>query len=228
MQKELKLLASLAQKKNKEDAFGKKLMEEKVYMEAVKGNMEYFFGKNEQNQDSTRSTTIGSDSHDNDSKFQSQIAPDGSNVLHLAIQHKHVEFAKKVMECYPHLIWEKDYNGDTPLHTAAKLWCLKDSGLHDSYFKARWEEACGRYLANPSEEGLLIIPPWRVKNCQGNTPLHEVMKSARELMDFGECLLSFDLEVITYANGAGDTPLHLCEQQINLERQSKQCISLNN
>ena len=97
MQKQLKDLASLAQRKIKEQAFGKKMMEKEVYTEAVNGNMDYFFKEKleEQNHDNT---------------FMNQVAPDGSNILHIAIQHNQTEFAKEVMECYPHLIWERDYH----------------------------------------------------------------------------------------------------------------------
>ena len=198
VQKQLKDLASLAQKKIKEEAFGKKMMEENVYTEAVKGNMYYFFEEKleEQNQDNT---------------FVCQVAPDGSNILHVAIQHKRVEFAKKVMTSYPHLIWERDYNGDTPLHTAAKLWDINDCDLNHSYFKDQWEKACRSYHDSPSQEGLLIIPPWRVKNSQGNVPLHEKANSPVDA--FGFHLLTFDFEAATYVNSVGDTPLHISAKE---------------
>jgi len=80
VQKELKDLASLAQKKIKKEAFGKKKMDKEVYTKAVNGNMDYFLKENEENQDTM--------------KFLSQVAPDGSNILHIAIQHEELEFAK--------------------------------------------------------------------------------------------------------------------------------------
>lgn len=199
--KQLKDLASLAHKKIKEEAFGKKMMEEKVYTEAVKGNVDYFFKEKleEQNQDNT---------------FMCQVAPDGSNILHIAIQHNRAEFAKKVMECYPHLIWDRDYHGETPLHTAAKLWHIDYSRLQHLHFEAQWEKACRSYHDSPSEEGLLIIPPWRVKNSQGNVPLHEkVNLYSWSCEGIGDCLLRFDFEAATYVNSVGDTPLHVCAQE---------------
>ncbi|KAJ8446729.1 hypothetical protein Cgig2_002891 [Carnegiea gigantea] len=200
-EKQLKDLASLAQRKVKEEAFGKKMMEKEVYTEAVNGNMDYFFKEKleEQNQDNT---------------FMCQVAPDGSNILHIAIQHNRAEFAMKVMECYPHLIWERDYHGDTPLHTAAKHWAMDYSRLlPHSHFKAQWKKACRSYHDSPSEEGLLIIPPWRVKNSQGNVPLHEKVDSPR-INAFGLHLLRFDFEAAAYVNSVGDTPLHISAKEL--------------
>ncbi|KAJ8446721.1 hypothetical protein Cgig2_002883 [Carnegiea gigantea] len=196
--KQLKDLASLAHKKIKEEAFGKKMMAENVYTEAVNGNMDYFFKQKLEEQDQ-------------DITFMRQVAPDGSNVLHIAIQHNRAEFAMKVMECYPHLIWERDYHGDTPLHTAAKLWAIDYSRLDHSHFEAQWETACRSYHDSPSEEGLLIIPPWRVKNSQGNVPLHEKANSPVDA--FGFHLLTFDFEAAAYVNSVGDTPLHISAKE---------------
>ena len=199
MQKQLKDLASLAQRKIKEEAFGKKTMEKKVYTEAVNGNVDYFFEESLEEQDQ-------------DNTFMCQVAPDGSNILHIAIQHNRAEFAMKVMECYPHLIWDRDYHGETPLHTAAKLWGTNFSKLHHSHFEAQWEKACRSYHDSPSEEGLLIIPPWRVKNSQGNVPFHEIANS--KIVNFrGYDLPRFDFEAATYVNSVGDTPLHISAKE---------------
>jgi len=65
-----------------------------AYRKAVKGSVDYFLKENEENQDTT--------------KFLSQVAPNGSNIVHIAIQHKQVGFAKDMMKRYPHLIWEGD------------------------------------------------------------------------------------------------------------------------
>ncbi|KAJ8425722.1 hypothetical protein Cgig2_015870 [Carnegiea gigantea] len=88
-----------------------------------------------------------------------------------------------------------------------------------------WEKACRSYHDSPSEEGLLIIPPWRVKNCRGNTPLHEAANSPNIQalgvgpglgVGLGYYLLRFDFEATTYVNAAGDTPLHIDVQEMAL------------
>ena len=55
-------------------------MEAEVYRETVQGSMDYFLKENAEKQDT--------------SKILCQVAPDGSNILHIAIQHEELEFAK--------------------------------------------------------------------------------------------------------------------------------------
>ena len=113
------------------------------------------------------------------------------------------EFMKQALDSRPALICETDKLGGTPLHLIA--FCFHDFidesvlGMFSYYFK-KFEDEYG-------VEGL-YLPPWRMKDKDGNTPLHKALRSYAPLSCFRE-FLKFDPELATYQNKEMQTPLHL-------------------
>lgn len=189
--KELEDLGLLARKQIKEETFDKRKMEKEVYKAAVEGDI----------------SLLEKNGYPNDSKFLSkQVATDGSNILHLAIQHGQARFAKYAMRLNPDLIFERDSDGNTPLHFAGKF--MNNITLFGCFTEYWTYSICRKYDREyDRSEGLLIIPPWRVKNSQGNTPLHEVYKSPYQGLAWN--LMGLDSGLVQDVNHAGETPLHV-------------------
>ncbi|XP_021848051.1 uncharacterized protein [Spinacia oleracea] len=188
---ELKDLGFLAQRKLKEAARSIKMMSAEVYRGAVNGKVGLFYWCSDMDPISGAV---------NDSAFLSQ-APDGSNILHIAIQHGQEAFVEEAIKRYPDLIFEVDCNGNTPLHIA--------SMFYEGDFKhllACVEDHCVKKFQESYREP--FMPPWRVKNSKGNTPLHEAMQSILSC-ESCEALLLTGPEMILSVNDAGETPLHV-------------------
>ncbi|KAJ8422060.1 hypothetical protein Cgig2_033673 [Carnegiea gigantea] len=115
-----------------------------------------------------------------------------ANILHIAIRHDRYDFIKTALGKFPHLVCQSNLDNNTPFHIGAKMGNTRILELLvNCYNKA-------------ALEGLV---PWRVKNSEGNTPLHVALICAK--LQFAENLVMIDPELTAFVNDSGETPLHL-------------------
>ncbi|KAL2936056.1 NF-kappa-B inhibitor alpha [Bienertia sinuspersici] len=104
-------------------------------------------------------------------------------------------------------MYQKDYNHDTPLHIAARFY--EGVNLLRQFFNY-W------YTKKEENDDMLDleVPPWKVKNLKGNTPLHEAARTCClfGLLQMADQFLKStrDLnEAFSEVNNNGETALHL-------------------
>ncbi|KAJ8443760.1 hypothetical protein Cgig2_029665 [Carnegiea gigantea] len=125
-------------------------------------------------------------------------APDGSNIIHIALRRGEeigAKFIKEALDRCPSLLVQADSNGDSPLHLAAKLV----NPLSDYLML---------YIQEKNE--ILIqrgYCPWEAKNSAGNTPIHEALRASNGFA--ARKLLELDAQGAFHVNGLGETPLHV-------------------
>ncbi|KAL2893169.1 Protein ACCELERATED CELL DEATH 6 [Bienertia sinuspersici] len=145
--------------------------------------------------------------------------PDGSNIIHLAIQGlvsnnhckddysiiKAEELIVDALKKYPVLFSQTNHLGQTPLH-------LKMIG--------DWNFRPGTQLYSNIKEELMnlkgrgelpALPPWKVKDVQGNTILHCAIKHHN--YELAKCLIELDANLAAEVNHSKQTPLHLLCQE---------------
>ncbi|KAJ8450628.1 hypothetical protein Cgig2_020265 [Carnegiea gigantea] len=142
----------------------------------------------------------------------------GGNVLHCLlctlwwyrVPRKHPledddvqEFIKQALDSSPVLMCETNEVGETPLHLIAIFFpnFIDQSVLRMvCYYFKRFEDEYG------VED--LYLPPWRIKNKDGNTPLHMALMESAPLRCF-HAFLKLDHDLLEYQNNEMQTPLHL-------------------
>lgn len=179
-----------------------RVMDDNLYRAALRGDMSLF--EQRRRRSSQESSEIISTDHNNhtyeydDDYFLCQ-ADDGSNIIHIALQHGHKLFIIKALECFLDLIYQKDFKGDTPLHVAARL----QSPTSLEFLK------CALTTWNETKIGL-AIPPWVVKNSKGNTFLHEAASTSNyEVISLASNHELVNFEAFSDINDNGETFLHL-------------------
>ncbi|KAL2942501.1 Ankyrin repeat-containing protein ITN1, partial [Bienertia sinuspersici] len=133
---------------------------------------------------------------------------DGSNIMHIAIQKGHQFMMKEAIKTCPKLMYQKDCNGDTPLHIAARLQSPAAQTAMRIFI---------RYWINNYMKDTLCVAPWRLKNYKGHTPLHEAARTSnynnlKILTEHVQYLLHNTTDggdAISDVNEDGETFLHL-------------------
>ncbi|KAH9623617.1 hypothetical protein KSS87_008592 [Heliosperma pusillum] len=129
-------------------------------------------------------------------------AHDGSNIIHLAIRHGQIIFVDEVLSSFPTLIFQKDLNGDTPLHIAARLRTPAALMFLNLSCGVLWKKTLQHQKLS------FCCPPWMVKSSRGNTLLHEAARTSN-YNAISSLLIYMDLEDVSNANYNGETSLHL-------------------
>ncbi|KMT16473.1 hypothetical protein BVRB_3g050910 isoform B [Beta vulgaris subsp. vulgaris] len=129
---------------------------------------------------------------------------EGNNILHIALGSESMKATNIVIDALkrcPILLCQTNSHGDTPLHLAARLRSLAAQELTISCkdtFQNKLELVVGA--------SFLYSAPWRVKNLEGNTPLHEALRAGNAIC--ARILLLLDDEVASFVNNNKETPLH--------------------
>lgn len=163
------------------------LMDKQLYRAAVRGDVQFL-------------------SQHDDIYFLSRSNV-GNNILHIALytlgsdsSNKATHFVVNVLERFPILLYQTNDHGDTPLHLAAMIRDLAVQKLilfcKDAFQKALDEGA-----------SFLYCSPIRVRNSEGNTPLHEALRAGN--VAFARFLMQLDNDVASFVNNCNETPLHV-------------------
>ncbi|XP_021742263.1 uncharacterized protein LOC110708442 [Chenopodium quinoa] len=130
----------------------------------------------------------------------------GSNVIYIALHHGKAEYFERALSRYPNMIYQKDSNGDTPLHIGARV----PSDVAREVVKKSLKHWIDKNRQS------LSIPPWRVKNSRGNTIFHEAVRSSNYELLHWETETDPDLqEALLDINESGETVLHLLAKYCN-------------
>ncbi|KAK1283952.1 Ankyrin repeat-containing protein [Acorus calamus] len=138
-----------------------------------------------------------------------QLTLQSNNALHIVAQHGHRTFAEALLALSPSLLFRSNFDGDLPLHVAARGGHMV---LVDVFIDSL------KNIANPDDEitDLESTDPsmpqavWLKINLKGNTALHEAMRFRRTKVAMA--LLGFDPRLADGLNHAGESPLYLaCE-----------------
>ncbi|GAB4833012.1 hypothetical protein Ancab_007035 [Ancistrocladus abbreviatus] len=141
---------------------------------------------------------------DNGSVDYLSEAPNGNNILHIALQYgffnqesrdKQRQFVKNVLERFTELVYKTNSDGDTPFHVAARCRMPAAKILVDE------NKLVNQELLHD------VQPPWRMKNVKGNTALHEALLANNP--DYAISLVELDEDVLWYVNDSNETPLHI-------------------
>ncbi|KAK1308829.1 hypothetical protein QJS10_CPA09g01307 [Acorus calamus] len=138
-----------------------------------------------------------------------QLTLQSNNALHIVAQHGHHAFAEALLALSPSLLFRSNFDGDLPLHVAARGGHMV---LVDVFIDTL------KNIANPDDEVTDLestdtsMPQavWLKINLKGNTALHEAMRFRRTKVAMA--LLGFDPRLADGLNHAGESPLYLaCE-----------------
>lgn len=137
-----------------------------------------------------------------DYSYYTAQTPNGSNIIHIALRPGDVdqeEFIEEALNRFPDLIHQIDFNGDTPIHLAAK-WqtyaSIKVLVHVLEYSKKTKVNNCG-----------ISLNPWNIKNFIGRMAIHEALYNNQNYA--AEFLVENDPEGALYVSDAGETPLHV-------------------
>ncbi|KAK1283955.1 Ankyrin repeat-containing protein [Acorus calamus] len=138
-----------------------------------------------------------------------QLTVHSNNALHIAAQHGHRAFAEELIRLSPYLLFRSNFDGDLPLHVAAREGHME---LVDILIDSL------KNIANPDDEvtdlestdSSMSQAVWLKINLKGNTVLHEAMRFRHTKVAMA--LLGFDPRLADGLNHAGESPLYLaCE-----------------
>ncbi|OWM75738.1 hypothetical protein CDL15_Pgr021903 [Punica granatum] len=133
--------------------------------------------------------------------YLGHLTPLNNTILHIAVTFRQKDFAAQVLKLYPSFLELVNEDGNTPLHIAAKIGCLEiaqlliDSG-RDS------DQGHDKLACSCSNRNVL-----RTVNRMGDTALHVAVRNGH--FDLVELLIREDVELSTFPNLAGETPVFL-------------------
>lgn len=170
-------------------------MERDLYMAAMNGNVDFF--------NEVRHREIENGCCDS---YLLSLTPQKNNILHIASHYDQFDFMKSgfnSLNFSPLMIIERNATGDTPLHVASKRGNKKIVKLLvDAINKLVVREVL------VSEDDYDQQRPWKIRNLEGNTPLHEALINGKvEVAKY--LLVEVDPQVASVVNNTGETPLHL-------------------
>ncbi|XP_074302240.1 protein ACCELERATED CELL DEATH 6-like [Silene latifolia] len=186
-------------------------MDEQLYLAATEGKEDYLTEF-----EGSPSPATGNRNGIPDERYFLTQTPEGDNLLHLAASRDRLPFIVKALDKIPAVVllicWGNNL-GENPLHVAARLGQLDTvqvlvnqykSYLHD--IKERKERSTLlTHLA--TEKGNDSPEPWKARDSNGNTPLHEALKHGYE--DVAKYLLEVEPELANYDNNANEGVLYL-------------------
>ncbi|KAI6702808.1 hypothetical protein NL676_011944 [Syzygium grande] len=131
-----------------------------------------------------------------------QTTPKKNSILHVAAQYKQVKFIQHILQCPsgPALLWQGNYQGDTPLHLAAKVG--SDRAVQVFIYLAKslhWVvengqvDACKELLRKP--------------NSQKDTALHYALRGGHYWVV--KLLIEEDPQLCNITNAADESPLYV-------------------
>jgi len=196
--KDLKEMMMWTKRVAKEQALVKRKMDNRLYKAAVTMDLEVFHGVRRINGDIEDGSIIRPD----DAYFLAQT-PDGSNIIHIALQQGKSQgerFVEEALDSFPSLIFQADSHGDTPIHLAAQL----DNPVSQAFLR-RFSRVYIK-IRRQHTQGVLA-QPWKAKNSKGNMPIHEAFRTNNAYAALA--LLKIDSDAAAFLNNLGETPLHV-------------------
>ncbi|PQP94781.1 hypothetical protein Pyn_22254 [Prunus yedoensis var. nudiflora] len=148
--------------------------------------------------------TIANELHDPNARVQllSRRSPQNNTFVHIAVSSGHVELAAKLLQQHKPLLLEKNFEGDTALHIAAK------AGDIDTTTNTLLHEARGTTNVENNGDVLMLL---RMKNNEENTALHEAL--IRGHQSVAKCLIEANPAVSLYTNKEQKSPLYMAAEQ---------------
>ncbi|BFG25292.1 hypothetical protein CerSpe_115660 [Prunus speciosa] len=135
-------------------------------------------------------------------QFLSQRRPQNNTFVHIVVSSGHVDLAAKILQQHKPLLFEKNIEGDTLLHIAAK------AGDVDTTINTLLREACGTTNVENNDDVFTLL---RMKNNEENTALHEAL--IRGHQSVAKCLIEANPAVSLYTNKEQKSPLYLAAEQ---------------
>ncbi|XP_048493324.1 uncharacterized protein LOC125493842 [Beta vulgaris subsp. vulgaris] len=186
-------------------------MKKEIYQAAVRGNIDFL------EEAQTKDVEAVAFFYNNDDLLG--LTSHGNNIIHVAAKHGQLNFIKKALELiFPKkLICGTNLDGDTPLHLAAKQQTQTIvEHLITSYNVDRDDNEITSLLSlSSSSSSPPLLPPWRVQNKKGNTPLHVALMNGGKSIEVAAYLVGVDPEVASFVNHLKQTPLHLAVKYNN-------------
>ncbi|KAM5576899.1 ankyrin repeat-containing protein [Rosa sericea] len=135
-----------------------------------------------------------------------QKTPKNNNVLHIAAQFKQTHFFKE----FPNhirssLFWATNTKGDTPMHIAARVGCVKLVEFLIDHARKLQTDAADEETGPADAEAYKEL--LRMTNSEKDTALHVAVKCGHH--DVVILLMDADPELCCYTNNAGESPLFL-------------------
>ncbi|KAK3434005.1 hypothetical protein EUGRSUZ_D01530 [Eucalyptus grandis] len=131
-----------------------------------------------------------------------QTTPKENNIFHVAAQYKQVNFIEGLLHCPlgPSLLWQGNYNGDTPLHLAAKVGSYRVVRAFIDLAKSlHWVVKNGQ--VNACKELL------RKQNLHKDTALHHAIRGGHHWMV--KLMIKEDSQLCGFTNVADESPLYI-------------------
>ncbi|KAF8032328.1 hypothetical protein BT93_D1291 [Corymbia citriodora subsp. variegata] len=131
-----------------------------------------------------------------------QTTPKEKNILHVAAQYKQVNFIEHLLQCPlgPTLLWQGNYQGDSPLHVAAKAGSYEVVRVFTNLVKSlHWVVENGQVDA--CKELL------RKQNSHKDTALHYAVRGGHDLVV--ELLIEEDPQLCDVTNAVDESPLYI-------------------
>ncbi|XP_073061113.1 protein ACCELERATED CELL DEATH 6-like isoform X2 [Primulina eburnea] len=170
----------------------------------------YLAAKNgKQNDFSSILDRVSATKHVSSGEILSRVTPIGNTFFHVAAVHGNHGMVNYIATKYPSIILQKNFNGDTALHLAAKAGnesmvatlVLIHHDLLGSYVPASQGETEDEAVKNNF---------LRARNERGNTALHEALINGRE--SIVQYLIKEDPELLYYRNQQGIYGLYLAAE----------------
>ena len=138
------------------------------------------------------------------------VTPLKNTLLHVAAASGNLEIVALIVYRYPWLATKTNSNGDTALHLAAKAGDLLTLSVIVQLLTSDVDSqssASSRVLVKEVEDDDL---PFRKRNKQGNTALHEALINGHQWVALN--LFGSDPQVVFYLNREGKSPLYLAAE----------------
>ncbi|XP_039158281.1 ankyrin repeat-containing protein At5g02620-like [Eucalyptus grandis] len=134
-----------------------------------------------------------------------QKTPMGNNVLHIAARHKQASFVEQLIYQHPSggsLLWQEDYEGHTPLHTAARVGCDDIVRVVIDYLRSS---------PHGDIEGGRLVDLLRKANTDEETSLHQAVRNGHSLAV--KLLVEADPTLCDISSRDDESPLYLAVAQ---------------
>ncbi|CAB4273584.1 unnamed protein product [Prunus armeniaca] len=147
--------------------------------------------------------TIAKKPHDPNASIQllSRRSPENNTFVHIAVTFGHPKLAAEILQLHKPLLLEKNFEGDTALHIAAKTGDVDTTNT-------LLREARGTTDVETNDDVLTLL---RMKNNEENTALHEALIGGHQ--SAAKRLIEADPAVSLYTNKEQKSALYLAAEQ---------------